>query len=406
MATEVVHGYYRYSDIVYEWHKTIESANDRGALKAFLHPNSMTDNQNPLSKEGVCGVELYMGTMKSGESRLLFSSGQVEYIRYWLHAVGLTPSPIPLPSSHVLLLKSDLRAISPVTYDSPSVLKKALNVITKNNKRLHGAIGGSLADLRKQFEKVRAAWAMKRGVWCAVDFEGWEMDHKLITEFGWSAMRWREDGTMGDAENGHLTVRGTSENFKYVQGNRRHFLFGKSIELSSAAFKKQVTALLTSYLTPPTPGGSPPPLFLIFHDRSQDLEYLASLGFPHTPQFPLPENISEGPPTTGVFAVDTSDLFAALEGESSVDRRSLGRMAALLKVEGIDRLHNAGNDAHFTFEALKTMASGPPLDLQREQRWPGRTEPTEPGVRAPPTVKVKFTPYEEDSDYSDTDGML
>jgi len=353
-------------------------------------------------------LSFYLGTMRSGESRLLFSSAQVEYIRYWLHTVGLTPSPIPLPSSHVLLLKSDLRAISPVTYESPSVLKKTLNVISKNNKRLQGAIGGSLADLRRQFEKVRAAWAMKRGVWCAIDFEGWEMDHKLITEFGWSAMGWKEDGTIGEREDGHLTVRGTSENFKYVQGNRRHFLFGTSTELSSAAFKKQVISLLTSYLTPSpssTDNSSPPPLFLIFHDRSQDLEYLSSLGFPHTPQSPLPDNTADGPPTTGVFAIDTSDLFAALEGESSVDRRSLGRMAVLLKVEGVDRLHNAGNDAHFTFEALKAMASGPPLDIQREERWPGRTA-LEPGSRAPATVKVQFKPFEEDSDYSDTDGVL
>lgn len=157
--------------------------------------------------------------MRSGETRLLFSSAQVEYIRYWLHAMRLTSSLLPIPSSHVLLLKSDLRAISPAVYDSPGVLKKALNVISKNNKRLQGAIGGGLGDLRRQFEKVRAAWADKRGVWCALDFEGWEMDHKLITEFGWSAVRW-ENGVLGERVDGHFIVKGTSENFKYVQGNR------------------------------------------------------------------------------------------------------------------------------------------------------------------------------------------
>lgn len=51
------------------------------------------------------------------------------------------------------------------------------------------------------------------------------------------------------------------------------------------------------------------------------------------------------------------------------------------------------------------MASGDPVDLQRENRWPGRTgEPTPQG----PTkgVKVGFRPWEEDSDYSDTEGMM
>ena len=51
------------------------------------------------------------------------------------------------------------------------------------------------------------------------------------------------------------------------------------------------------------------------------------------------------------------------------------------------------------------MASGDPVDLQREKRWPGRIgEPTPQG----PTkgMKVNFLPWEEDSDYSDTEGML
>jgi hypothetical protein len=37
------------------------------------------------------------------------------------------------------------------------------------------------------------------------------------------------------------------------------------------------------------------------------------------------------------------------------------------------------------------MASGEPIDTQREKRWPNHTS----------GVKVEFKPWEEDSDYSD-----
>jgi hypothetical protein len=36
--------------------------------------------------------------------------------------------------------------------------------------------------------------------------------------------------------------------------------------------------------------------------------------------------------------------------------------------------HNAGNDAEYTMSALKTMASGPTIDTQREERWPGMSK--------------------------------
>jgi len=61
----------------------------------------------------------------------------------------------------------------------------------------------------------------------------------------------------------------------------------------------------------------------------------------------------------------------------------------------------------YTLLAIKEMASGDPLDMQREKRWPNRTgnttHPTAPQTGA--GVKVKFDPWEEDSNYSDTEGV-
>lgn len=87
-----------------------------------MHPD------HPLHRDGVQGAELYMGTLQNFETRLLFSSAQVEYIRYWLHAMQLTKHPIPLPYSDCLLTESSLRHVSPVHFSTREGLRKALRV--------------------------------------------------------------------------------------------------------------------------------------------------------------------------------------------------------------------------------------------------------------------------------------
>jgi hypothetical protein len=49
------------------------------------------------------------------------------------------------------------------------------------------------------------------------------------------------------------------------------------------------------------------------------------------------------------------------------------------------------------------MASGKPLDMQREERWPSRTETNPMGA---PGVKVARQPWEVDSDYEDMEGVF
>jgi DNA polymerase III subunit epsilon-like, C-terminal domain len=51
------------------------------------------------------------------------------------------------------------------------------------------------------------------------------------------------------------------------------------------------------------------------------------------------------PPTGGIFVIDTADLFSGLEGHSGT-RRGLDRMCRLLKMQNLEHMHNAGNDAH------------------------------------------------------------
>lgn len=137
-------GYYRHTDIFFEWHQVIENPAEKSALKAFLAPDSLTSPDNPLRDQAKEGIELFIGTsilhndaprkqlfpgaLPSGENRLLFSSAQVEYTRYWLHAVGLTEALLPLPNSSYLLQQSALQSVSPVIYKTASELKSAQKV--------------------------------------------------------------------------------------------------------------------------------------------------------------------------------------------------------------------------------------------------------------------------------------
>lgn len=56
--------------------------------------------------------------------------------------------------------------------------------------------------------------------------------------------------------------------------------------------------------------------------------------------------------------------------------------------------------------ALASMASGEPVDMQRERRWPQHTPVSVPNVpQNGAGVKVNFESWEEDDDFSDLEGV-
>ncbi|RDB22845.1 putative nucleolar protein C2C4.08 [Hypsizygus marmoreus] len=386
--TPIITGYYRYTDIWFEWSSALPNPEDARPLKAILAHDSIVHPDHPLHIEGVQGVQMYLGTFVTGEARLLFSSAQVDYLRYWLHAMQLTKEIIPLPYSDCLLTESDLRNVSPVVYPDGGALRNSLKKIDKNNKRLKGS-NPILTSRREIFERVRSYWAEKKGVWCSIDFEAWELDHTVITEFGWRYVAWKDGEEIHEA--GHLIVDEHQKyrNSKYVPERRYDYGFGESQIVKRSSFKTRICALLEQL---PQHG----PVFLVFHDNNQDIKYLRSPSIA-APLDGMSYVLPDAMPDEGLFVVDTSDLFAALEGAQTADRRALVRMCNLIQIP-TSNLHNAGNDAHYTLQALLEMASGDPVDIQREKRWPNRT-----GDRG---VKVEFKPYEEDSDYSDEEGLV
>ncbi|KZT12480.1 uncharacterized protein LAESUDRAFT_718741 [Laetiporus sulphureus 93-53] len=389
--TAGVTGYFRFTDIFFEWHQALPNKEDIGPLKALISYDALVHPDHPLREQGVDGIEMYLGTFANGEMRLLMSSAQIEYMRYWLHAVGLTDSLIPLPASDWMIRPSELANCSPCVYREASVLKKAIKTIDKNNKKLKFA-PSLLTNRRLNFERIRTFWAERVGTWCAMDFEAWERDHHVLTEFGWSLVRWEgnEDEQNEITEEGHLTIREHRGFFNgtYVDDNRDKFGFGESEEVDKKTFRKRILDLIETHR-------QAGPLFLIFHDNKQDIKYLRSDTIQALTEFEylLPDQA----PTSGIYIIDTAELFAALEGESGGNKRSLERGCRLLQLP-TEYLHNAGNDAHYTMAVLRSMASGDPLDVQREKRWPNRTTSSNP--------KVEFKAWEEDSDMSDLEGVM
>ncbi|KAF7301751.1 hypothetical protein MIND_00740700 [Mycena indigotica] len=384
MSTPIVTGFYRYTDCWFTWPDLVPQYKE--AVKSVLAHDSLVDSGHPLHP-GVEGITLTRGVLKeNGEARLLFTSKQIDYLRYWLHEMGLTEEMVPLPHSDALIMKDELESAEPVFFKTGGDLRGAVKQIDKENKRSKNA-PNSLASLRVAFERTRTAWNAKRGTWIAIDVEDWELAHKVLLEFGYSLIYF--DGDKEHSEDAHFTFSSTlsCHNGQYVADNRRNYVFGETTVLPKpAAFKPKLAELILS-------SQKRGPVFLVFHNHSQDIKSLEQLEAPiQSLVYTLPLEA----PSEGLFVVDTQNLFSALIGSSQGN--GLAQVCNHLRIEKANSttLHNAGNDAKFTLTALRAMVGDEPLDALREKLWPNRT---------PAGLEVKFQPWEEDADYSDQEGM-
>jgi len=390
----LVHGYYRFTDVFYEWSRALPECNlhEVRTLKAFIAYDAIVDPEHPLAAENG-GLKVYLGTLPNGEKRLMFSSAQIEYIQYWLYAMKLTREPIGIPASENLIEESDLQHVSSVVYKNGQEFKKAQKMVEKNNKKLKGT-STLLGTRRLNFDRARTFWLAKHGAWLAIDFEAWDRDHAVLLEFGYSSVQWRDGQKI--EERGHLIVKEHTKYYNtYVPNFRQNYNFGASVEVSRAVFKQRIGDMITDL-------SKDQPLFLIFHDHHGDIEYLKSKAV-QAPIDGFTTVLPELVPTRGIFVIDTNELFSALEGESFANQSKLERVCRLLGFKP-EYLHNAGNDAHYTMLAAAEMISNEEVDTQRERRWPGRTSTT--GVGGGPGVRVEFQQWEEESDISDTEGII
>ena len=57
----LVTGYYRYTDIMFEWHKTVDDPAEVSALKAFLSTSALGSDEHPFRQESKKGLQLFIG---------------------------------------------------------------------------------------------------------------------------------------------------------------------------------------------------------------------------------------------------------------------------------------------------------------------------------------------------------
>ncbi|KAF7292403.1 hypothetical protein HMN09_01224400 [Mycena chlorophos] len=386
MSQTSVASYYRYNDVWFKWTELLP-AEQRDPLKGLLAHDSLVHPDHPLHP-GVQGITMWKGKLKeNNEARYLFSSKQIDYCRYWLHAAGITKDVIPVLHSDCLVTVDDLHSVEEVTFMTGGELKMASKQIDKDNKKAKNA-SPTLAAQRIGFDRTRAAWMARKGTFIAVDFEEYEGDHNLILEFGYGSVRFDAEGE--HEEHAHIVLESSKyyRNGRFVKDNRDRYQFGQTTTLSGrAALKNKIADLIEQ-------AKSVGPVFLVFHDYSQDIKTLKRLEAPIDGIF---TELPVTPPTEGLYLIDTGHLFGALIGEGSGNRRGLQQVCNHLKIENANdmTLHNAGNDAAFTLTALRRMVGGEPLDVLREKMWPNQAS----------GLAVQFRPYEEDPDYSDQEGV-
>ncbi|KAJ7791582.1 hypothetical protein B0H14DRAFT_2934931 [Mycena olivaceomarginata] len=272
----------------------------------------------------------------------------------------LTPEVLPVLSSKRLFVHSDLSAVSPAVHPTLKALRTELKRIKKAFKKGAGA-EASLLAWRTALDRVRTLWTAHTGVWCALDFETWTENHSIVTEFGFSAVHWTEDEQKTDT--GHFTVEEhrfhrngrTYPNGKHVPEYREHYNaeFGTSVEVTKAVLESTVGNLISGM-------HARGPVFLVFHDAHEDIKTLNRLGAPIDGAVDVGQLPPDTIPTQGIYIVDTTILFGALIGDCK-NKKGLRDVCAFLQIP-TRYLHNAGNDAHYTLDALQAMASGRPLD--------------------------------------------
>lgn len=60
-STPVNTGFYRFTDIIFEWHKALPDQTERSALKAFVSYTSLGNPSNPLWVDKEKGMQLFIG---------------------------------------------------------------------------------------------------------------------------------------------------------------------------------------------------------------------------------------------------------------------------------------------------------------------------------------------------------
>ncbi|GAA5853616.1 hypothetical protein JCM8547_007385 [Rhodosporidiobolus lusitaniae] len=279
------------------------------------------------------------------------------------HAAASRP-PLPSPALSTTSASSLLNAF---TLDSPlpsPSLPSSASASASPAPSSFPFIDAKLAGL-KQFElsTLRHAYARAQceggAAFVALDVEMWERDKEVLLEFGWSISEFRKkSGGKGEVEcrreDQHVVIRENMarRNGRWSPDARDHFDFGQTLFLNQSRLHMLLSALFDTL-------SSTQPVFLIFHDPRQDLIALRGLGFDSSVEFQrdlhqFAKDVAKGrgEEKGKVWVADTQRLFESWMGRKV--QIGLERACNEIGVE-TRRLHNAGNDAHYTLDLFERM---------------------------------------------------
>ncbi|KAK6416405.1 hypothetical protein LTR95_017459 [Oleoguttula sp. CCFEE 5521] len=191
-------------------------------------------------------------------------------------------------------------------------------------------------------------------IFIAIDVEAWEQNHAYITEVGVATLDTRDLKAVDAGMNGknwHQYIRGrhfrTKEymdpsytNNRHVQGCPNAFRFGRS----EIVPKKDLPSILTSCFHHPFSSGSTDfdkdevrQIVLLGHDTKTDIDYCHQMSFSVKNRGNLCD------------VMDTAAMYRHYSKE--VNPRKLGSVLEAFDIDGWS-LHNAGNDAVYTVQAI------------------------------------------------------
>lgn len=191
----------------------------------------------------------------------------------------------------------------------------------------------------------------------AVDVEAWERNHNIITEIGIATLDTRSLQSIAPGACGvdwrsqiharHFRVKEYTHltNGDFVAGCPDRFDFGQSEMVTrydtpskvASCFKPPYSEVDASGMSAYGIAAERRNIVFLGHDTQQDVQYLQKAGYDVT-------NLSNL-----VEFQDTSTMYRAFSQESNP--RNLGHVLYLCEVDAWN-LHNAGNDAVFTLQAM------------------------------------------------------
>lgn len=193
-------------------------------------------------------------------------------------------------------------------------------------------------------------------IFISVDVEVNERCHTQVTEIGISTLDTRgligiAPGQQGEdwhsrIQSRHLRVQDYAYhvNRLYVRGCPGSFDFGTSEWVSSDDISTTVQNIFAHPTFFDGPDRKPRPLVLVGHNLDADVQYL---------QLAKVEMVEESSGASKIADhIDTASSFRLIRGE--LEPRSLGAVIYELGISGWN-LHNAGNDARYTLQALVSM---------------------------------------------------